>query len=477
MSSLELEAEQMRRLGYEAVDALVQRWQELAEDVPWRGGSRAELEELLGGPPPDVGVAPSEVMRRALVEILPRAGRIDHPRFFAFIPSSPTWPSVLARFLTAGFNVFQGTWLESAGPSQVELVVLDWFRGWLGYPDGSGGLFTSGGSVANLLAFVAAREEAGSPVGSTVYTSDQGHSSLLRAARVTGISDTRVRKIQSDQDFRIDPAALAEAIERDRAAGLVPILVAASAGSTNTGSVDPLEEVGRVCRQAGVWFHVDAAYGGFAMLSESARHLLRGIASADSVTLDPHKWLFQPYESGCLMVRDERTLESTFATRPEYLQDTGLGEGHVNFGERGVQLSRSFRALGVWMSVQTFGVSAHRDAIDRAIELARSAERRVRASSQLQLLSPASLGIVCFRFLSERGGSEDLDELNAAVQERLVAEGTAMTSSTRLRGVYALRLCVLNYRTSWKDVDATLSRIEELGEQLGGPGGERDGGS
>ena len=214
------------------MDALVDRATELPDDVARVGGRREEMEALFREAAPEVGRSADEVLERAMGEILPRAARIDHPRFFAFVPGSPTWPSVLAEFLTAGFNIFQGTWLASAGPSQIELVVLDWFREWLGMPAGSEGLLTSGGSAANLGALVAARERAGNPPEGVVYFGDQGHSSLERATRIGGIA--HVRKVPTGDDFAVEPVALERAIQEDRANGLSPFMMCANAGATNT---------------------------------------------------------------------------------------------------------------------------------------------------------------------------------------------------------------------------------------------------
>lgn len=455
----------MRRLGYRAVDALVERASALRDASPWEGGTRPELEPLLRETAPEEGRDAAEVMERALRDVLPRAGRIDHPRFFAFVPSSPTWPSILGDFLAAGSNIFQGTWLGSAGPSQLELVVLDWFRGWLGMPEGTGGLLTSGGSAANLDALVAARHAAGDPPEPVVYMSDQGHSSLERAARVAGVPPEGIRKLPTDERFRLLPDILDGALAEDRRRGRTPVAVCVSAGATNTGAVDPLDVLAEVAGSHGTWLHVDAAYGGFAALTERGRRALRGLERADSVTLDPHKWLFQPYEAGCLLVRDVRRLEDAFRVVPEYLQDTELGMEQVNFANRGVQLTRSFRALKVWLSVQTFGVGAFRQAIDRGLDLAEAAGRRIEATPDLEPLAPPSLGVVCFRY-RPRGTDRDdphLDALNASIQERIVEEGSAMISSTRLRGRYSLRLCILNFRSRQDDVDAVLDRIVELG--------------
>ena len=465
---IDMPLDEMRRLGYRVVDLLLERWSGLDERPAWSGGERPDLESLLREDAPEEGRPADEVLDRAVGDILSRAAAIDHARFFAFVPSSPTWPSVLADCLASGFNVFQGTWIGSAGPSQVELVVLEWFRQWLGLPEGAGGLLTSGGSAANLDALYLARERRGNPPSPAVYLSEQGHSSLERAARIVGIAQTGIRRIPTDDDFRMDLAALRSALAEDRSHGLTPICVCANAGTTNTGAIDALRDLGELCRDEGLWYHVDAAYGGFAVLTPEGREALAGLEMADSVTLDPHKWLFQPFETGCLMVRDCRFLERSFRIIPEYLQDTELGAEQVNFGNRGLQLTRSFRALKVWMSVQMLGLGAFREAIGTALEVTREAERYIVRSDDLQLLSAASLGVVCFHFrpAAVEGDAASLEDVNAAIQKEIVESGFAMMSSTRLHGHYALRLCIMNHRTTLDDVLATLARIESVGKAL-----------
>ena len=464
-SELELHPDEMRALAKAAADLVVERLGRLPSEPAWRGGTRAELERTLREDAPEEGRPAADVLERAAREILPVASRVDHPRFFAFVPGSATWPGVIADFLCAGFNTFQGTWLSAGAPSQVELVVLDWFRAWIGYPETAGGLFTSGGSAASLDAFVAAREAAGSPARATVYMSDQSHSAMSRAATIVGVRPEHVRRVPSDGRFRIDMELLARAVAEDRAAGLVPIAVCGNAGATNTGAIDPLDDMADFCEAEGVWFHVDGAYGGFAVLTEKGQGALRGIQRADSIAMDPHKWLFQPFEAGCLMVKDVGRLEAAFAVRPEYLQDASSIGDQPNFSDRGLQLTRSFRALKVWMSIQTFGLAAFRRSIAKGIDLADRAEAYVRASDVLELATPASLGVVCFRF-RPRGVAyppDELERINQQVQRRVIDTGTAMMSSTRLRGVYSLRLCILNHTTSWEDVRATLEAIERFG--------------
>jgi glutamate/tyrosine decarboxylase-like PLP-dependent enzyme len=467
-AGLVLTPEAMRRLADAASAALIGRFEGLREAAPWRGASRAALEPLLAEPPPEEGRDPLAVLERAVRDVLPVAGRVDHPRFLAFVPSAPTWPGVIADYLAAGFNIFQGTWLGSSGPSELELVVIDWIRQWIGYPPSAGGLFTSGGSAAILDALVAAREHAGAPERPALFMSDQTHSAVERAACIVGLRREGIFKLQSDARYRLEPDALRDAIRRSRVAGFTPIAVCANAGTTNTGAVDPLPAIADCCADERLWLHVDGAYGGFAVLSERGRPLLEGMARADSISLDAHKWLFQPFEAGCLMVRDVATLTRAFSVNPDYLQDTQLGLEQVNFADRGYQLTRAFRALKVWMSVQTFGLGRFRAAITRTIELAERAGERVARTPDLELLSPPSLGVLCFRYRPSGGdwGEDRLAELNEAIQQRVIQSGTAMISSTRLRGAWSLRLCILSHQTTWEDLEQILDRIEAFGREL-----------
>ncbi|TVR50387.1 MAG: aminotransferase class I/II-fold pyridoxal phosphate-dependent enzyme [Gemmatimonadales bacterium] len=485
--------EAMRRLGYRAVDHIVDRWAGLEADRPWQGTSRAVAEARLDGPPSEDGGDVEALMDWAVREVFPLAGRIDHPRFMGFVPSGPGWPAVLADILVSGHNVFQGTWLESAGPSQIELTVLEWFRGWLGMPEGAGGILTTGGSVANLLAVVAARDLAGAPEGGVIYLSEQGHSSLERAARVAGFPMERVRKLSTGTDRRLPVDGVAAAVAQDRERGLHPLLICANGGATSTGVVDPLPGLAALARQEGVRLHVDAAYGGFAVLTAEGRAALEGIGQADTVTLDPHKWFFQTYECGCLMARDPGELERVFRVSAAYLQDTHLQEREVNFGDRGIQLTRAFRALGIWLTVQSAGRRRLAEAIEAGIELGAKAGAWIEAHPELELLHPACLGIVCFRYRpvggdggrygAARRGSDDgwegregrkedpwseegLETLNREVQDRMLQGGHAMMSSTRLDHRYSLRFCILNHRSRWEHVESALEQVVREGRAL-----------
>jgi aromatic-L-amino-acid decarboxylase len=471
--TLDLEAETMRRLGYQVVDHLVSHFAGLDDEPAWRGATRAELEARLHEPPPDRPESFEGLLARLQRDVLAYRARVDHARFMAFVPGSPTWPGVLADFLAAGLNIFQGTWLGAAGPSEIELVVLDWFRTWLGMPAGAGGLFTSGGSAATLVAVAAARRLrfGGHDPQAVVYRSAESHSSVERALLFLGFSESQERVVASDSAQRLNPQALADAVNEDQAAGRKPFLVIANGGATSTGAIDPLPELVQFCRKHGLWLHVDAAYGGFAVLTQRGRAWLTALGEADSVTLDPHKWLYQPFEAGCLMVRDSRALQAAFQLVPDYLRDAAVHDNgpdgpvaEVNFTDRGFQLTRAARALKVWLSVRYFGLDAFRAAIDRTLDLAVYAEERIRAAPTLEVITPATLGIVCFRRRLEDASASDADArseaLNTALVRTLADSGMGMVSSTRVNGRYVLRVCILNYRTRKEDVDRVIGWLE-----------------
>jgi aromatic-L-amino-acid decarboxylase len=455
---LALTPEQMRALGYQAVDLLVDRLGD--PSVPaMRRATPAEMAARIDEAAPEAPQAFDAVLARLSQDVLPYMNRADHPRFFAFIPSCQTFPGALGDFIASALNVYVGSWMEAAGPSQVELTVIDWFKGWLGYPAQAAGLLVSGGSAANMTALACAREALLGPMTpkAVAYVSDQAHSSLARAARTLGFGPDQLRVLPAGPDLRLHGSTLAHAIEADLVAGRAPLFASVSAGATNTGAVDPLDELADICHAHGVWLHVDGAYGGFANLTARGREVLHGISRADSISLDPHKWLYQPMECGALLVREGSLLRRAFEIVPDYLKDAEVEGGEVNFSDMGLQLTRGWRALKVWLSIQTFGLDAFRDAIERSLDLAALAEERVRDAPSLELMSPASLGVICFRRRFEGVADEDeLAALNGALVARLEATGEAFVSSTRLHGAYAIRLCALNHTSTPADVEWVL---------------------
>jgi glutamate/tyrosine decarboxylase-like PLP-dependent enzyme len=389
---------------------------------------------------------------------------VDHPRFFAYVPSPGNFVSAMADALVAGLNPFAGAWVTGSGAAQVELVAVDWLRDLCGMPEGAGGAFVSGGSMANLTALAVARHRRlsgdGDSARAVIYCSDQTHSATERGARVLGFRPDQLRRLPSDDEFRLRLDDLARAVDADAAESRLPFCVVANAGTVNTGAVDLLEELAAFCRERGLWLHVDGAYGAAAVLADAGREALRGLGEADSLAVDPHKWLFQPYECGCVLVRDARALPDAFRTVPEYLRDSDLAVEEVNFRDWGVQLTRGFRALKVWMSLQVFGLDAFRAAVARGIRLAEAAEEAVRASAAFEVVTPAQLAIVTFR---HRGGGDDLQRRLAAA---LLADGYAMLSTTELCGRVVLRLCTINPRTTEDEVRETVARLERLASTL-----------
>jgi glutamate/tyrosine decarboxylase-like PLP-dependent enzyme len=461
----------LRGFAEQTLDYLLRHHATLPEQPIGRGAARAEMEALLREPPPERGQDFAAVLARFTEDIAPFACRIGHPRFLAFVPSAPTFLSALGDFLCAGTNFFGGVWVEASGPSQVELVVLDWFRDFLGLPPQTSGVLTSGGSEANLTALVVARErlaDADRP-RAVLYVAEQRHWSIDRAAKIIGLRAEQVRPVADDADFRLSPAALRDAVARDRTAGRVPWVAVANAGATNTGAVDPLAALADVCAAERLWLHADAAYGWTAALTPEGRAELGEVERADSVTLDPHKWLAQTFEAGCLLVRDGRLLARTFAMRPEYMQDVEPGHDEVNFADRGLALTRRFRALKIWLSLKVLGVGWFRELVAHSLRLAEFAQRLLEADETFEVLSPRRLSIVCFRYAppAVRGRDpEELDRLNLQLIDALRATGRAFLSSTRLRGRVAIRFCFVNWRTTAADVEEIVGLLRELGNGL-----------
>jgi aromatic-L-amino-acid decarboxylase len=370
----------------------------------------------------------------------------------------------MADALASGLNIFNGTWLEGSGPAQVELVAIDWLRQVCGLPDSAGGSFVSGGSMANLTALVVARQMKlhGEMNHAVVYGSDQTHSCVARGMRVLGYKPDQLRVIPTNNLFQLDVDELVKAIEEDRAAGLIPFCVVATAGTTNTGSIDPLVEIADLCEAEDIWFHIDGAYGAPAVLTKEGETLLRGVERADSLVLDPHKWLFQPYEMGCLLVRDVSWLVKTFSSVPEYLEDAEAEDGGVNFWERGIQLTRRFRALKFWLSVQVFGWDAFAKAIEVGLRSAELVEEFVNGLPGWSVVTPAQLGVVTFRFEGAATDEEQMDRFNRELVRDIINDGTAMVTSTVLRGRTVLRMCTINPRTTRRDLVMTLNRLNDF---------------
>jgi glutamate/tyrosine decarboxylase-like PLP-dependent enzyme len=457
-AALELSEDEMRQLGYRVVDMLVRHFAGMRNQPVGAKGAPDDLLARFAGPPPETPTAPADLLARLERDVFPNNLHVDHPRFFAFVPGPGNFVSTMADALASGFNVFNGTWLGGSAAAAIELNVIDWFRRFCGFPETAGGLFVSGGSAANLTALHAARAtKLGDRIeNATIYFSDQTHYSVERALRVIGFAREQFRKIPSDDRFRLPLDALREAIQSDKKKGLRPFCVIANAGTTNTGAVDPLPELADLCAAEGMWLHADGAYGAATMICERGREKLIGLEGVDSLSLDPHKWLFQPFECGCVLVRDAAGLRSAFRLMPEYMRDVHRHTEETNLADYGVQLSRGFRALKVWLSINSFGMAAFRAAVTRGFELAEFAEGELRRRSNFEILSPAEMAIVAFRLGKD-------DALQTRLVESMLKDGFAFLTSTTLKGVTALRLCTINPRTTEQDIIQTIDRLEKFG--------------
>ncbi|HEY3231323.1 MAG TPA: pyridoxal-dependent decarboxylase, partial [Roseiflexaceae bacterium] len=402
--------------------------------------------------------------------VLPYPMGNTSPRFFAWV-NSPSAPlAVLAELLAAGLNSSVAGGDHAA--TYIEHAVLNWLKQLVGYPAGSGGLLVSGGSMANLAGLavmrfvkaqgaIRARGFQGESAPMVVYTSTEGHSCLEKAVELLGIGHDYLRKIPVDAQYRMDIGQLRTAIAADRAAGLRPVCVAASAGTVNTGAIDQLDALADLCEAEGLWFHVDGAYGGVAVLAQQTAGLYAGMERADSLAIDPHKWLYMTVECGCVFVCDAQAMRDTWNLVPPYLRDdTSLPW----FSEFGVQQTRGFRALKLWMVIQQIGVQGYRELISRDIGLARSLQERIRHREDFELIAAGPLSVTCFRYAPP--GMGDLDALNRRLLGIVQREGQVFLTSTQLDGRLALRACIVNFRTSQADLDTLLGVLAEAGQKV-----------
>jgi aromatic-L-amino-acid decarboxylase len=444
---LELSPEEMRALGYRVVNLLTDHFANLSEKRVGTKGDPAVLRPQMQKPPPAESVAPDEIFEMLTHDIF--------SNMMNFVPVPSNFVSVMADTLASGFNVFSGSWLAGSGSVALELAVIDWLRQWCGLPDTAGGLFVSGGSMANLTAIVAARHAKLDDriEGAVVYYSDQAHSSVDRAWRIAGLLPAQIRKIPCDANFRLPVDELARRIAEDRASGLRPFAIVANAGTTNTGAIDPLPEIAALAKANDLWLHVDGAYGAAAALCDRGRALLHGLELADSLSLDPHKWLFQSMECGCVLVRNAAILKATYRITPEYLAEVHRNISEVNPHDYGMQLTRSFRALKLWMSIQYFGLDAFRAAMERGFELAEFAESKLRATPGWEIVTPANMGIVTFHH-----PNADYDKIHNA----MLKDGFALATSTVLKGRKVLRFCTINPRTTEDDITQTIDYLARL---------------
>ncbi|CAM1362483.1 Glutamate or tyrosine decarboxylase [Tenacibaculum sediminilitoris] len=467
----DLSKEEMKSYGYKIVDIIAEHWATLKQKKPVASASRKEMDSIFLQEAPNEGMPAEKVLDFVMDNVIPNSTVISHPKAYSFVPGPSNFISTMADSLATGFNIFSGGWMVSPAAAELEIVTMNWLLKMYNFPiEKGGGIFTSGGSMANLTALVTARRlKCGDDFSKAViYLSDQAHSSNIKAIRVLGFKKEQIRILPTDLEFRISINKLKNAIAKDRLEGLQPFCYIASAGTTNTGTVDPLDEIADICEEESLWFHVDGAYGGAAILSKKGAKALRGIERADSLTVDPHKWFFQPYEIGCLLVKDASWLSGTFSEKPEYLRDIEGNESEINFYDYGIQLTRRFRALKFYMSIKTYGLDAFKDAVTYNIQLADDVEKMLRKSRNWEIISPATLAVINFRYnpiglnLSEK----EIDELNQKISQKIMDSREAFLVTTILNKQVVLRMCLINPKTTMEDIKQTLQLCHEFGKEI-----------
>ncbi|PWT83901.1 MAG: aspartate aminotransferase family protein [Blastocatellia bacterium] len=480
-SSLALDATTFRTLGHRLVDQLA----ELLESVPARPVTHDESPSAvrqaldLDGPLPEQGTDPGPLLEQTTRLLFDHSLINGHPRFFGYITASPAPIGILGDFLASAVNANVGAWTLSPGATEIESQTVRWIAELIGYPTSCGGLLVSGGNMANFVCFLAARTaqadwdvRTDGVSGSRsprlrVYCSTEAHTWIQKAADLAGCGTASIRWIPTGGNLRLDVAALRRQIESDLAARDVPFMVVGTAGSVSTGAVDPLLDIAAVCKEHRLWFHVDGAYGAIAAASPEAPDELRRLSIADSVAVDPHKWLYAPLEAGCALVRDPEKLRQAFAYHPPYYH---FEERATNYVDYGPQNSRGFRALKVWLALRQVGAIGYRRTISDDIRLSRAMAEAIAEHPDLEVVTQ-DLSITTFRYvpadlrarLGEAAVAEYLDTLNRDVLDRIQRGGEAFISNAVIGGRYVLRACIVNFNTTRADVEAVPEIVARVG--------------
>lgn len=481
VAAVAMDGEQFRTLGHELVERIGGFLDQIDEHPVTRPETAGALRELLRASAglPAEGTDMGALLSRTTEMLFDHSLHNGHPRFYGYVTSSAAPIGMLGDLLAAAVNANVGAWKLSPMATEIEGQTVRWIAELLGYPTDCGGLLVSGGNAANITCFLAARaakagwevRKEGVAAGQRlcVYACQETHTWVQKAADIAGLGTDSIRWIAADSQQRMDMAALAAQYEKDVAAGYRPMLVAGSAGTVSTGAVDPLPAMAAFCRERDLWFHVDGAYGAFAVIAETATDDLRGLTLADSIAVDPHKWLYAPLEAGCALVRDVGALRNAFSYHPPYYSFDGEV---TNYYDLGPQNSRGFRALKVWLALQQAGANGYREMITEDMALARQMYELAAAHPELQALTH-NLSITTFRYvpaelrgrMSEPETEEYLNALNQKLQAEIEASGEAFFSNAVVEGKYALRMCVVNFRTSAEDVEALPELVVRLGRK------------
>jgi glutamate/tyrosine decarboxylase-like PLP-dependent enzyme len=469
-ADLEMSPEQFRAMTLQALE-LVEHYYAGLSSMPVMPSTTARaVHELLFEALPQRGSPADRALATVRDVVYPLSRHNGHPRFFGYVASPGTAAAAIAEFLAAGLNANVTSWRSAPAAAEMERLTIDWLKTMIGYDTASSGLLVSGGSMANFSGLAAARTAADPNVGRLggsqrptlrIYVSDQGHFSIHKAARLLGIGSENVQSIPTGASLVMDLAELERRIDADLKAGFSPMCIVANAGTVNTGAFDPLADIADIAERRHLWLHVDGAYGAFSALAPSTKHLFAGIERADSVSLDPHKWLYTSVGCGCIFYRNPQPAIDAFAYDADYTRPVGLAndESFV-FWDMGPELSRPFRALAVWLQIKLYGAQGLGAAIESNLASARYFASLVQSSDDFELLAPVTLSIFCFRY-HPRAYTGDLDALNERILVELQRAGSSYLSNAQVGGKFALRGCVLNYRTTLRDMERLLDDVRE----------------
>jgi len=468
---LEPSADEIREWGDAVTQFMIDYLRDLREHPVYRQTSSREVRSGLDSKLPIKGTGFESLLKNFRDTIVPFSRQNAHPRMFGYVQSPGTPIGAFADLLASTLNANLTIWRSAPAPVDLERLAIDWIRQILGFPPEAGGLFVSGGSMANLAALAAARQAKYNSLGRLrVYASSATHFSIIKAAALLGIGRENVQHVAVDERFRMRVDDLVANINADLEAGYVPFCVVGNAGTVDTGAIDSLGEIRDIANRFQLWMHVDGSYGAFAILAESARELFAGMEQADSIALDPHKWLYLPVDVGCVIYRDPEVARATFAHEAEYTRMFGeqAYEAFVCW-DYSPELSRRFRALKVWMLLKGVGLDRLSDAIENNLACARYFESMVQASDDFEMAAPVELSIFCFRHVPDRLRNESPKVIDAFNERLLVAlqrDGSSYLSNTTLGGRFALRGCVLNYRTTLRDMEILLDDLRRVGRSL-----------
>jgi aromatic-L-amino-acid decarboxylase len=468
--------DEIRTLGKQMVDDMIEYLRTVRERPVWQPMPH-DLAGEFQKPLPRLPRPLEEVYSAFKNSVLPFPTGNIHPRFWGWVMGNGTVTGMLAEMLAAGFNPNQGGGAQAG--NLVESQVISWCKEMFGFPAAASGLLVSGGSMANLVGLTVARNSragydvreegiGGAPRPLRLYASTEVHSCVHKAVELLGLGRKALHLVDVRSDFTIDTESLKRAIREDRKRGLLPICVVGCAGTVNTGATDPLDALADICREENLWFHVDGAFGALAALSPELQHIVKGMERADSLAFDLHKWMYLPYEVGCTLVRDADVHRQAFAMTPHYLEHTtrGIGGAEMWFSDYGVQLSRGFRALKVWMSIQEHGIEKFGRMVLQNVEQARYLHGLVDGTPELEPVAPVPLNIVCFRYRGSLADAASIDLLNKELLLRLHEGGVAAPSYTVIDGKYALRVCITNHRSTREDFDILVREVIRLGKTL-----------